>query len=248
MTKSLLAAISLALFAVAPAFAYNTTTILKNQFGEVSINQNIGGTNDVGAQFTVDPANVNGLGISSLSGSGIASVYMHTSQTPATGNPNPASGVILINLSSKYAGFTKGFYQFQAPISGTTTAVTAGLTAGAAYTIAAVGTTTTAGWDTLGLLAGLTPAVGQGFVAATSSAGSGTGTVAPIVATGSGITDVEIVGNPSLMVSGTNGSQVILTALAATSSSVTTLVATAPIAKSILNIKMSFLALPTQLH
>src|ERR1017187_394412 len=43
--------------------------------------------------FVVDSANGNGLGIRNLKGSGrVAQVFMHTSATPAAGNPNPVAG------------------------------------------------------------------------------------------------------------------------------------------------------------
>src|SRR5580698_1169620 len=70
--------------------------VLKNQFGETSINVLQGGSNQIDCNFIVDSSNGNGLGIRSLKGSGCASVYMHTSATPAAGNPNPASGYILV--------------------------------------------------------------------------------------------------------------------------------------------------------
>ena len=43
----------------------------------------------IDCNFVVDSANSNGLGIRSLKGPYVKNVYMHTSATPAPGNPNP---------------------------------------------------------------------------------------------------------------------------------------------------------------
>ena len=62
--------------------------------------------------FIVDSANPNGLGIRSLKGSGrVAKVFMHTSATPAAGNPNPVAGPGSgsLNLGSA-ANFAIGAY------------------------------------------------------------------------------------------------------------------------------------------
>ena len=42
--------------------------------------------------FVVDSTNGNGLGIRNLKGPAVANVFMHTTATPAPGNPNPAGG------------------------------------------------------------------------------------------------------------------------------------------------------------
>jgi hypothetical protein len=171
--------------------------ILKNQYGETSDNAVEGGSSQLWCKFKMDSANANGLGISGLTGSGIASVYGHTSQTAATGNPNPQSGILLFNFSALFSSIISAEFAVRAPLSGSNINVTSGLTQYNAYVITAVGTTTASQWQTLGLPVGITPAVGAMFVAATASAGSGTGVVQVIAAAGSGTTHLEILGDPN---------------------------------------------------
>lgn len=184
-------------------------------------------------RFTVDVANANGLGQSSLKGAGIQQVYMHTSATPAAGNPNPAIGYAIVQLQDTYNGLLSKFSGFASPVTGS--ALTA-VTNHSAYVIQTLGTTTLAQWQAAGLPVGITPAVGVGFVAIATASIGGTGTVkVPGV---SGIVSVELVGDPNTTLSSSAGSQaqilgvqsgayLLIQFLAATSSSVTTLVPTA---------------------
>ena len=151
--------------------------------------------------FIVDAANGNGLGIRSLKASSrIASVYMHTSATPATGNPNPANGMIIVNLQDNYNTYLGGFSGVVAPVSGTPILVaSAGVVNHTAYVIVSLGTTTTAGWQSLGLPVGITPAVGVWFVATATTTSAGTGAVEVIKTTGSGIDHIEVFGDANLM-------------------------------------------------
>lgn len=154
--------------------------------------------------FVVDSTNGNGLGIRSLKGPMIANVYMHTSSTPATGNPNPASGTILIQFQDNYNRSLSGFNSNVSPVSGTPIVVTAAgahLVAGTAYIIVTVGTTTTAEWHSLGVPAGVTPAVGVSFISgALTGIGVGSGAVEITAAAGSGIMSIETVGDPNLSI------------------------------------------------
>lgn len=75
--------------------------------------------------------------------------------------------------------------------------------AGTSYVITAVGTTN---WHAVGVPAGVTPAVGVGFVA-TGVGGAGSGTVKAVGA--SGIYAVEIVGDPQLQVNQAGGGVII---------------------------------------
>jgi hypothetical protein len=94
----------------------------------------------IDCNFIVDSSNANGLGVSSLQGQGVQAVYMHTSQTPAAGNPNPASGYALIHLSSSYNRFLGQFSGAVAPVSASNVAINASaLTAGNPYIITSVG-------------------------------------------------------------------------------------------------------------
>jgi hypothetical protein len=221
----------------------------QNQFGETFINKvKAGSSNQIDCNFIVDSTNGNGLGIRNLKGPGCAAVYMHTSSTPAAGNPNPAAGYIVVQLTGNYGGYLGGYHGYVSPLSGSSINVTSGLTAGLAYVVTAVGTTTPTNWATLGVPAGVTAAPGVPFIAITSSAGSGTGTVQVPVATGSGTLDLDVVGDTNLAVAGTAGSQVILRVLGATNSSTTTLVATAPANNTVIGLRFSMLPLASQLH
>lgn len=150
--------------------------------------------------FVVDSTNGNGLGIRNLKGPAVSAVYMHTSATPATGNPNPAAGTIVIHLTDNYNRSFSGFDSKVSPASGSSLLVaSAGLTVGIAYIITILGTTTTAAWHALGVPAGVTPAVGVSFIAAATSA-LGTGAVQITAAAGTGICSIETVGDPNLSI------------------------------------------------
>lgn len=153
--------------------------------------------------FVVDSTNGNGLGIRSLKGPYVSNVYMHTSATPATGNPNPVAGTIVIQLNDAYSRSYSGFDAKVSPVSGTPIVVTAAgahLVVGTAYIIVTVGSTTTAEWHTLGVPIGVTPAVGVSFIAAVTGTGSGSGAVEVTAAAGTGICSIETVGDPNLSI------------------------------------------------
>ena len=146
--------------------------------------------------FIVDSANGNGLGIRSLKPSGrIANVYMHTSATPAAGNPNPAAGLIVVQLQDNYNTYLGGFSGFVSPLSGST--ITSGLTVGQAYVIVSLGSSTAAQWITAGVPSQITPSVGVAFIAAATSIAGG-GAVQALAAAGSGIDHIEVVGDSHL--------------------------------------------------
>lgn len=191
----------------------------------------------INLNFVVDSTNGNGLGIRSLKSNGwVRNVFMHTSATPGSNNgalnPNPAAGFALIQLKQNFNIYLGGFSGFVSPVVSPTTAVTSGLTVGQAYIITTLGTTTLAEWQSIGLPAGLVPTVGQSFIAtATGTGGAHTGKVGlPGV---SGITQVEVVGDPNQEISNSSiavngGAYLLVQFLGATSSSVTTLIPTAP--------------------
>lgn len=155
----------------------------------------------VSLNFTVDPANGNGLGIRSLKSNGfVENVFMHTTATPGTNNghlnPNPAAGYALIQFKNNFNYYLGGFTGLVSPVSGTPLTT---LTSHLAYIITSLGTTTLAQWQTAGLPPGLTPTVGQSFIATTGGALGGTGTVE--VPAFSGITSTEVVGDPNQSIS-----------------------------------------------
>lgn len=201
--------------------------------------------------FTVTPTN--GLGITGLTGQAAQNVFMHTSTTPSAGpngllNPNPANGIILVQLSDNFTRIYETTATFVSPNSGASLNVDlsdAALTVGALYVITALGTTTSADWRALGLPAGVAPAVGASFIAAAVGVGVGTGTVQAPATSGSTINHIEMVGSPHLMLGPTPvggspnvGAWVMLRTLAATSSSVTTLINTAPAAGTKIKLTM----------
>lgn len=157
-------------------------------------------------QFTV--ARTNNKGVTGLIGPGIQAVYMHTSTTPSALNPNPADGNIIVQLEDNYNFYYGGDHQVRSPASGTDVAVIlAGspLTVGTVYQISALGTTTTAEWHSLGVPAGTAPAVGVAFTALLVGLGTGTGKVQTANLKHSGISSIELFGNPNLSIKSSIG-------------------------------------------
>lgn len=152
----------------------------------------------ISCNFIVD--NTNALGIRSLKGPGVKAVYMNTSATPATGNPNPAAGTILVQLQDNYTRLLSGGNQILSPNSGSDVKIdNSALTAGVAYTITTLGNATAAKWQAIGVPVGVTAAVGVSFIALTNG-GTGnvlTSRVQAAASTGSGIASIEIVGSPN---------------------------------------------------
>lgn len=210
----------------------------KNQFGETSNSAIVGGGGAINCSFVVDPANGNGLGIRSLKGVGVKSVYMHTSATPATGNPNPAVGYILVQLQNDYSGYQGGTYGFVSSLTGSPANISSGVTQGAAYVIITVGTTTQAQWQAIGLPANVPAAPGVSFIASVTGNGTGTGTVDTALVTGSGVSQIDVIGDPNLSSAPTDGSGawLLLRCLTATNSSTTTLHAAAPVTGTVIGL------------
>ncbi len=207
------------------------TLVLKNNFGEQTTNYVLpGGSAQLDLSFVVDSANGNGLGVRSVkfNGVGTPKVFMHTSSTPAGGNPNPAVGYIMVQLPKAYTNYVSGYSGFVSTVSGTPINVTSGVTAGLAYVITSVGTTSVSQWQSIGLPVGVTPAVGASFIATASATATGTGVVQVPLATGSGVDHIELVGDPNTMGQATGGAIILSQVLGATNSSTTTFVAKAP--------------------
>lgn len=114
--------------------------------------------------------------------------------------PNVPVGYIQVNLQDNYNRYLFSASGRGCPVSGSAILVaSAGVTLGTMYIITVVGTTTQAGWVSLGLPANITAAVGVSFIAAKTGTATGTGVVEVIAATGSGIFSVELVGDPNQM-------------------------------------------------
>lgn len=173
---------------------------------------------EVNLNFTVTPTN--GLGITSLKSNGyVNNVFMHTSTTPTSNNgtlnPNPASGYALIQMKQNfnyYIGNVQGF------VSTTTGSIKvdngATLTVGNPYIITTLGDATAAQWTLVGVPAGITPAVGVSFIAIATGGGSGnTSTSRVSTPLGSGISSLEVIGNPNVMTTSniaSNSGQLVL--------------------------------------
>lgn len=164
-----------------------------------------------------------------VGGAGIASVARN------------AAGIYQVNLIDSYAKFLGLKVDIQSPNSGSSILVaSAGTVSGTTYVITIVGTTTTAGWQTLGLPVGVTPAVGVAFKSTATTTATGTGAVQVQAAVGSTIGSCEVIGNPTTTINvtgiGAANPYFIFQTLAATNSSTTTLVATDPASGSSLDL------------
>lgn len=169
--------------------------------------------------FIVDSTNGNGLGIRSLKGAAIENVYMHTSATPATGNPNPEAGVIVVQLQDNYNRQLAGMSGYLSPLGASVTATTAADPA----VVTSLGTSTTVQWLAVGFprqylnTSTQLPNVGAAFIPTSSGTIGGSATVAP--PTVSGVDHIEAIGDPNQTISSaspqTVGAQLVMQCLAA---------------------------------
>lgn len=195
--------------------------------------------------FIVDSTNGNGLGIRSLKGAYVKNVFMNTSAPlVGSGNPNPAAGNIIVHLTDNFNRVLFATSGDIGPLSGSNLAAGgSALTVGVVYVITVVGTTTAAQWLALGVPLGVTAAPGVAFTALLTGSGSGSGQVQ--LSSNSGIVRYQGVGDPNLSVApvsasyntSVQGSWLTFQALGATSSSVTTLIPTAPANGSVIGIQ-----------
>lgn len=161
----------------------------------------------VNLTYTVTPTN--GLGITSLKSNGyVRNVFMHTSTTPTANdgytNPNPANGYAWVQFNNnfnRYLGLTGSFV---CATSTSTKIDNSALTVGAVYVITILGDASAATWAAIGVPSGVTPAVGVSFVALTVGAGANSSTSRVEVPTSSGISAVEVVGDPNTTISSSN--------------------------------------------
>lgn len=169
-----------------------------------SIYSNVAKLCELQLQFTVTPTN--GLGVTSLKSNGyVNNVFMHTSTTPAANNgftnPNPADGYAWIQLKNNFNYFLSGMQGFISANSGSDVKIdNSAMTAGQAYTITTLGNATLAKWQAIGVPVGVTPAVGVSFVALSNGGAGNTLTSRVQVPSNSGISHMEIIGNPNTMV------------------------------------------------
>lgn len=121
---------------------------------------------------------------------------MHTTASPAAGNPNPVAGVILVQLQDNYNRYYGGFSGWVSPVGSTQTTITNHV----AYVITSLGTATAAQWVAAGVPIGTTPAVGVAFIAIATGTIGGSATVAPSAAAGAGIDHIEALGDANLTI------------------------------------------------
>lgn len=151
-----------------------------------------------------------------------------------------SAGVYKVKMQDNYNKFFGMQHWLQAPVSGADVAAGA-LTPGVIYQITALGTTTTAQWVTAGVPAGIAPAVGLAFLAAATSAGTGT---AKILGS-SGITSIEVVGvsntqlAPGVYLGAPyQGAYIIVKCLGPTATADTAAIATDPASGSVLGLSI----------
>lgn len=146
------------------------------------------------------------------------------------------AGTLLKTTGVQAPGAASGNLTYVSGSGATTTlaysSAVAGLATGFTFALT-VSDTNLQDWVAVGVPAGVTPAVGVSFIAKATGAGGSTGTVK--VPGTSGISDVEIIGDPNVSFapqptgpSAHVGGWVLVQFLAPTSASVTTRVATAP--------------------
>lgn len=112
------------------------------------------------------------------------------------------------------------------------------------FTVSAITfTSLAADWQSMGAPVGFTPAVGMSFIAKATGGALGTGTVMAVGI--SGITSVEVIGDPNQSIANSSiaangGSWVLVQFLAPTNSSTTTQIPTAPAAGSVVGMSLFF--------
>jgi hypothetical protein len=179
-----------------------------------------------------------------LSAATTTTVSGDTISYAGVGSPNPAAGNIMVQLAGNYNRVLFSNIGDIGPLSGSNIAVDSTLlTVGQAYIITVVGTSTAADWVTLGVPVGVTPAPGVAFIALVTGTGSGSGQVQ--LSSNSGITKYQGIGDPNQSIAPMStdystsviGSWLQFQCLAATSSSVTTLIPTAPANGTVIGIQ-----------
>lgn len=203
--------------------------------GNIQANTTITSINVAANQITLSLA----TGGASASSPGDTLSFVSTSA--ATGNYiTVAGGNCLVTFKNNFNYYLGGPWGQIVPVTSPTTT---SLTAGHTYVITVLGTTTTAQWQTAGLPAGFTPAVGAAFVAAATASLGGTGKVGlPGVPTA---TQLVVVGDPNKTIANSSistnaGAKILLQFSAATNSSTTTLVSAAPADGTVVGMQFCF--------
>lgn len=169
------------------------------------------------ASITVGSGTARGSLIALSGAVTISAAAALTAQSPtpsfiAGANPNPAPGFVMIRLTNSFNHYLGQLTSFESPVDSTT--ATTATVAGQAYVISALGTATLAQWQARGLTPGFTPAVGQSFIASSSGTIGGSAEVSKALNAGSGVTSMEVVGNPDLSIANSsiaaNGGAIVI--------------------------------------
>jgi hypothetical protein len=178
-------------------------------------------------------------------GSALGYSFTVTSANATQGATYTNNSVTFTVLSTISGGTTLVCSGASAPLASGTLTKASG-TGDATITFSAVTTgaaTTLAQWQAAGLPAGLTPTVGQSFVATQTAAIGGSAWVsAPSI---SGNACVEVVGDPNQSIANSSiaangGAYLLVQFLSATNSSTTTLIPTAPADGTIVSMRLNF--------
>ena len=170
-------------------------------------------TNTLGG--TMNGSNIALGGAVTLSAATAINVQPLVPDVIGAGSPNPAPGLIMVRLADNYNRLFDVLSSIDSPLSGSPLT---SVVAGNAYTITSLGTASLAQWQAKGLPVGYVPAVGVSFIATASGAIGGSAAVELPLSTGSGITNIEVVGDPNvtiagMSVAGPQGAYVILQCL-----------------------------------
>ena len=188
------------------AFMHTTAAFTGTSHTSTLIDGIASGTSSLAVGMPVQGSGITaGTTIASIVSTGSITLSAATSSSTTgsityqgVGSPNPEAGLILLQMKNNYNTYLGGFSGFVSQVSGTPINVTTGVTAGLAYVITSLGTTTLAQWQKLGIPAGTTPAVGLAFIAPLTTTATGTGTIEVPATAGSGITSIEVFGDPHL--------------------------------------------------
>ena len=194
---------------IAKVFMNSTASFIGSTHSNTTIDAIPGGTGSLVVGMPIQGSGIPvGTVIASIVNSGSITISQAATTSVAggtityqgVGSPNPAAGLIVVQLQDNYNKYLGGYSGFVAPVSGTPILVAgAGVSVGTAYVIVSLGTTTQSGWQSLGLPAGIQAAVGVSFIANVTGTAAGTGAVEAIAAGYSGIDHIEVIGDPNLM-------------------------------------------------
>lgn len=182
---------------------------------------------------------------------GVLNGYVAVPVTFASSAANTVVGAALatamagVNNSNSWLAVNSGHTVTVTSKAGTNIVLSPGpVDVNTGFTISAVSyVSLAADWQHVGVPLGFTPNVGLGFIAKTTGGATGSGTVlSPGI---SGITSIEVVGDPNQTIANSNiasngGSLLLVQFLAPTSTSTTTLLPTAPAQNSVVGMSFFF--------